>query len=1506
MDKVSHNSKGQTLLARAAKAGIAKAVAILLDHTDVDVDVRDYDGHTAVVAQLLARGADPNLRDQEQVAPLWRSAKNGHAAVVRLLLASGRLSDLNTQPIIYEHRSDTPLTIAVRQGHQELAGLLARAEGVDPYIKPTWRYGGFSILGLAILNGREDAALALLERCGLGQVSDDGGPSNMADDAIEPASKLLVFAAGSGSTRIIRELLDKHGADVNAVYRYYQDMHNKVEQSPLMAASRRGDACVVRLLLDTQGISPDLSAGYNKNTALTLAAQGGFSSVVKLLVADARVDVNHKDYDGRTSLSYAAERSHEAVVAELLAAETVDPNSQDNKGRTPLIWAVNQSYQYRSPGRQPCEGVVRRLLVSGRVNPNSMDALGCTPLSYAAQDGSLQLVRAIIKNPETDLNAGGGYITPVASATRSSYVDARLRRGECDINVISKNEYDGGTALAVAAGLGHKRVVQILLSTPGINPNSKDRHGRTPLMTAAAGGQVKIVKRLLRVVGIDLNIQNRYGQTALCSAAMSSSTRAAEVMRVLIKIPDIKIDLANNIARTALSLAMGHGRVECVDRLLGAGANPDARDAAGRSPLSWALVGHWARDGHQEAVQHLLRILAVDPNVEDDEGLTPLLRAIQLSRSSEFVELLLARADLEVNRRGRDGLSPLALAQEKGNTVVIALLRARGAIMSGEPAPSDEAVLLDIPIPCDSGDSGVEYPMDKSIAVESTRGLVISSVYVGDRFRRKLIRDSDRQELMALREKLARKYRLFLGAQHEYVGEWAAESAKGLCRVCAAIDLDAAFSRRHTNYRGRVVAKLGRVDKTWETRRCPLCRLFAAARPRPNVGGKHKLVSFSTTQSWLCHEELTWWFGVENAWIDTMVLAVVANSVLRGLPYVSESEKDLLWPDRAAAGVVNGVFSAGLISRLGSNCPYKANAITTPRLAADGCDLSVARGWIRCCRENHSQQCNPCKLATVPHLRLIECATRRIVEHKEFEAVGTPLYVALSYVWGQPSPTQSKKQQQQEQHSFGEEGSGVVEATIEDAIRVTLELGYGYLWVDRYCIMQMGNESIKQEQLRHMHTVYINAEVTLVAAAGGDASAGLPGAPGRPRRTRQPSALVQGHALVCIPPDPSRHIRSTSTWATRGWTFQEGLLARRRLFFSEYEMSYECRDMLCREALRLPPAVQHVSGRIPSLKQPIPRLMEPFWMYKPSSLTGVKDDDTGDGLFGLLEAYSPRELSLPSDTLNGMLGIFQLLSEHKDKPVYHVCGVPILYIGGNESDSNGDGTAAARRALDGFLNGHCWDLQQPASRRHGFPSWSWAGWKGVVERIWLTPNIRQAHGFEVDISIIPRGRDRTAVPWNCYYDQLRTADESSKDIWSGQHHILEITASTVTVQLRVSLKSLDEAGDWTGTVCANGGVWKGKFSLTSKADGDGDNHAGSLRSTLLQKQWTGIVLGNSSLSLNCENTYRTYVLVVQEQQQKQLQSVANTEVYWERIGLLKLTDCILKDNMLERRTWRLA
>ncbi|KAK4100523.1 heterokaryon incompatibility, partial [Parathielavia hyrcaniae] len=62
-------------------------------------------------------------------------------------------------------------------------------------------------------------------------------------------------------------------------------------------------------------------------------------------------------------------------------------------------------------------------------------------------------------------------------------------------------------------------------------------------------------------------------------------------------------------------------------------------------------------------------------------------------------------------------------------------------------------------------------------------------------------------------------------------------------------------------------------------------------------------------------------------------------------------------------------------------------------------------------------------------------------------------------------------------------------AAISDAIQVTKALGYNYLWVDRYCIDQSDPQEM-HSQINQMDLIYSMSEVTLVAAAGTDETAG--------------------------------------------------------------------------------------------------------------------------------------------------------------------------------------------------------------------------------------------------------------------------------------------------------------------------------------------------------------------------------------------------------------------------------
>ncbi|QGI98349.1 hypothetical protein CEK26_011418 [Fusarium fujikuroi] len=1494
--------KGWTPLMCAAEAGdIDTLTTLLTDGCNIYIDARDYDGCTslalaarnglaAVVERLLEHNADPNLSDLDQVTPLWKAARYGHASVVQLLLASEKLSDVNPRPaFIHEYRLETPLSVAIKEGHQETAELLSAADDINPCLTTHLTKGSYweemSILSLAIHGEFEDVALSLLDKCDFGPDAEDPGCD--PTDTVEHPSDLLVFAVAHGRFRLAKELLIKHDADVNAVHTYWAgEALGWFTDSPLVAASRRGDLNTVRLLLAMDEIRPNASSNYG-DTALTAAAQAGLVDVVKVLITDGRIEIDYENRDGRNALSFAAESGSEVAVSELLATRAANPNSQDSQARTPLIWSVDPGSGYGPGGWEAYEGVVRRLLDDSEIAVDASDSSGWTALLYAARNGAFGLVMALLEHPQIDPMAGPTNTSALTEAARNGHADvvqALISIGRVDVNTVLDHYYER-QALMIVVEHGraeHENATRVLLSTPGIDVNFQDENGTTALMLAASGGTVAMVKLILNAGGHP-NMQDISGNTALCCA------RSIDVFEALLKGTGIKPDLPNKAGRTALSLAAEAGEIDYVNALLARDdVDPDVRDIYGRGPLSWVfgengLRDAWKKEERKQVLRQLLRIPTVDPNAADHYGLTPLLLANMSYHGNEYVEILLLRPDLDANRpRIGGGDSPLNTEKSVGSMHTVALLRARTAHGSVDSEVSDGS---ETRIAAEKGVS----PTDNSV-FEYTRpqqrrrrsfsqGSGTSSASCEPNFNVIPVLGSGLQDM--LRDELLGEHNILLREEQTYVDEWA-ESRASMCSSCSAIDLSSAFSARHTKYGGKVIADLGRVDETWKNKTCPLCRLFAAVHPPTRVEGGHKLASFSTTQSWLCHERMHRWHDFQSKlFVDTMLLAIVAADSTARSSDVGD--------------VAKAVFSSGLIGRLGRNGPDQGS-VTIPRLPTEISDWSAARGWITLCRENHSGECNPRKASTVPHFFLIECSKRQVIEQKQSQTGRPPPYVALSYVWGQLQGTQQPPQQQKQQESHGGIRDGIVEPAIEDAIRVTLELGYKYLWVDRYCIVQTGDDAVKQEQLRHMHLIYANAEVTLIAAAGKDSSAGLPGAPGRPRN-QQPGAMIQGHALVRIPPDPSLHISSRSTWATRGWTYQEGLLARRRIFFSEYEMSYECRHMLCREAIRLPRGLEQ---RISGYK---PRFMEPFWMYRPYKLPGMDSNQTGVGLFDLLAVYTKRKLSLPSDTLNGMLGIFSLLAQHKTRPIYHICGVPILRLTGRRQsrsqrreqeptaagDSHGTEIAAAE-SLGGFLDGLCWQLEEPAHRRSGFPSWSWTGWQGAVARLKRRNAIEQSNGFAIDVSIIPDGQgDAIALPWSRCYDQLRMVDDSCPDIRSGQQHVLEITASAVSVRFRRGDYD-GQLNKWIGTVCAGYGVWQGEFFLTSK-----DVPV----SSLLQEPWRGIVLGNSK-SRTDGDLYDTTVVVVQERKNERQRGSMQDHTYCERRAVAEQISDAFKQSSNDR------
>ena len=367
--------------------------------------------------------------------------------------------------------------------------------------------------------------------------------------------------------------------------------------------------------------------------------------------------------------------------------------------------------------------------------------------------------------------------------------------------------------------------------------------------------------------------------------------------------------------------------------------------------------------------------------------------------------------------------------------------------------------------------------------------------------------------------------------------------------------------------------------------------------------------------------------------------------------------------------------------------PQHHGATPVRSLKPDSIDFEILKSWLHQCQEMHTKTCTTRTSSTsVPFMKLIDCETRKIVP------ASNHVYVSLSYLWGANSGSVEHSE------SLPEE----LPPTIEDAITATRKLGFRFLWVDRYCINQQSAEE-KSAQVHKMDLIYRNSEITIIAAAGQDPTYGLPGV-GQRNRSKQGCARIGKHILISALGDP-RDLVKKSAWITRGWTYQEGLLSRRRLVFTDQQVYYECYGMYCCEALNFPLHEMHLkSGQ--SLQK----------SFCEGENIGIFPREVGASPWEILERveeYSQKSLSHASDILNGILGVLQAFeSVHQ---VGHCSGIPILPPPKTLARLATDAAESSPwNSCTGFFIGLCWDLEGTSDRRPGFPSWSWAGWFGRI------------------------------------------------------------------------------------------------------------------------------------------------------------------------------------------------
>jgi len=384
--------------------------------------------------------------------------------------------------------------------------------------------------------------------------------STLGTAIADPLTDAVKASDADAAARLLRK-----GADPNVRDRWGHE-------TPLIDAISAGNAKLTTLLL-THGADSNYTNIDGKTPLMAAAGYGDIGLVRQLLKAGAKVDAvesHHlppelaRDVSGKTVLMWAAESRNPNVVA-LLLGKGADPNARDSNGDNVLVHAAassgavylllkhgakldktRDSYAVLSSAARAHNSASVSMFLKAGADPNAADEVGFTPLMDAAMDDQTAIIVQLMDH--------------------GAHVDSR--------------DHGGDTALTLAAYHGAVNAIDYL-HDHGASLETRNDRGETPLITAAQEDQpaaiTRLVKRGAKVDGID-----NAGATALFHAALQSHPNS---VRTLL---DLGAD-ANASTRFGMSVLAAavesDGGVEMVNLLISHGANVDAADTDGVTPL---------------------------------------------------------------------------------------------------------------------------------------------------------------------------------------------------------------------------------------------------------------------------------------------------------------------------------------------------------------------------------------------------------------------------------------------------------------------------------------------------------------------------------------------------------------------------------------------------------------------------------------------------------------------------------------------------------------------------------------------------------------------------------------------------------------------------------------------------------------------------------------------------------------------------------------------------------
>lgn len=366
----------------------------------------------------------------------------------------------------------------------------------------------------------------------------------------------------------------------------------------------------VQALLDA-GADPN-AVGERGLTPIHLAVQTGEVALVERLER-AGADVQHRTAGGYTTLLHACYqppgKGKLAILQKLISAG-IDANAASDYGESPLSVCLYFG-----------DFAALRLLVKAGSEPARLgwsEPMARFALAGDQEPAAWEAVRAIPEQSKT-----AWRLTPLLLATKQgslAKLDWLLAQG-ADVHA---SAHCGQTALHLAAEHDHLKVVDRLLEL-GLATDTRNEFEETSLMHACEWDAPRVVARLLGA-GASVEAEDHVQSRAIHRAS------SLPVWRLLVERGGADLNVVSGDGRWPLQVAAERNDLEAARWLVAAGAKV-ALTGTGATAL------HAAIQSDAREVAAFLLGQGADPNAPDVDGWTPLFCA----RSRQAIALLLAQ-----------------------------------------------------------------------------------------------------------------------------------------------------------------------------------------------------------------------------------------------------------------------------------------------------------------------------------------------------------------------------------------------------------------------------------------------------------------------------------------------------------------------------------------------------------------------------------------------------------------------------------------------------------------------------------------------------------------------------------------------------------------------------------------------------------------------------------------------------------------------------------------------